>query len=69
MTAMEKEWPEVNIWTEAVNVNKDEYYGGTFTGNKCKKLLKETDLLRSLCPSHVLKYVKVLKSFEGVVNA
>ena len=66
---MEKEWPEVNIWTEAVNVNKDEYYGGTFTGNNCKKLLKETDLLRSLCPSHILKYVKVLKSFEGVVNA
>ena len=69
MTAMEQEWPGVSSWTNAINVDKDDYYGGTFTGNKCKKLLQETDLLRSICPPHILKYVDVLQTFEAVVNS
>ena len=66
---MEKEWPDAINWTRACNIEKDEYHGGTFNGNSCRKLLKNTDLLRSMCPIVCLKYVSVLKAFNCVVES
>ena len=67
--AMEKEWPDVANWTRACRVEKDEYHGGTFNGNSCRKLLRSSDLLRSICPPMCLKYADVFKAFNCVVES
>ena len=66
---MEKEWPQVTSWTQACSVEKDEYYGGTFNGNCCRKLLKNADLLRRICPPMFLKYADMFKAFNCVVES
>ena len=66
---MERDWPDCAKWAQLCNVEKDEYYGGTFNGNSCRKLLKNTDLLRSICPPIGLKYVSVFQAFNNVVES
>ena len=66
--AMEREWPDASKWTTGCHVEKDEYHGGTFNGNACRKLLKNTELLQLTCPMHCLKYVEVFRAFKCVVD-
>jgi len=44
-------------------------HGGSFTGNSCKKLLKNLDFLEENLPISLLKYVTCLKAFDDVTKS
>ena len=67
--AIEKEWAGVSCWAELCNIQHQAYHGGSFDGNSCRKLLKNVDKLRSICPIQILKFVKALYDFEKVVTS
>lgn len=59
-------WPGVTVWIEKCHVVREAMHGGSFTGNSCKKLLSNLDLLQSLCPLSCLKYVEAFRAFAKV---
>ena len=62
-------WPDASTWTDAIHVTREAMHGGSFTGNSCKKLLNNTDILENLAPQECGRYVTVLKSLKDVVDA
>lgn len=66
---IEKEWPGVNEWAKACHVEREAYHGGSFNGNSCKKLLSKVDLLASISPIQIAKYIPVLRNFAKVVSS
>ena len=45
------------------------FHGGTLTGNDCRKLLRNVDKLRAICPLHCLDYVASFSAFNDVVES
>ena len=67
---MEKIWPESEEWLNVCNVKKEEYHGGTFAGNECRRLLKNVDRLEALSPqADCVKFVTAFRSFDAVVSS
>lgn len=60
--------PDIALkWAKNCNLERHAYHGGCFNGNACRKLLKQVDILASMCPLDCLKYVHVLRNFNNVV--
>ena len=69
-TSLEQEWPESEEWLDACNVKKEEYHGGSFSGNDSRRLLVNVKRLEALKPpSFVEKYIVAFKSFNSVVES
>ena len=66
---MKKIWPNADSWLRACNIKQDPQYGGTLNGNGCRKLLRSTDKLASLCGLDCLPFVGAFKAFEKVVES
>lgn len=66
---LNKVWPECQRWADAVNVTREAYHGGSFTGNSCRKLLKGLDVLQELCPSSCTNFVLAFQSLREVVES
>ena len=65
---LESVWPENETWTKSCNVKKTDYHGGQFTGNDCRKLLKNVDKIEN--PTGMVRnYVDAFDAFNDVVNA
>jgi hypothetical protein len=56
-----------NRWLDAYAVQRDEFHGGSFTGNASRKLLRCADLLRSIFPLEALPFVAAFDAFSQVV--
>ena len=56
-------------WLDACYIEKENYHGGTFTGNQARILLKNIDLLQSICSLSCLPFVAVLRSLNRLVKA
>ena len=63
---MANEWKDSDKWLAARNVLQEALHGGSFTGNSCRILLKKVDLLQSICPLDVMKYVHAFRAFVMV---
>ena len=48
--ALSKVWPGGIRWLESLNLIKAEYFGGTFEGNECRKILKNVKSLKENIP-------------------
>lgn len=66
---MESRWPGAAQWLAACSVEQDVYHGGTFNGNNSRKLLRNIDILRGMCPLDCLQYVTILDTFNNVVES
>ena len=64
-----KVWPQSEDWLKSCFVKKSEYHGGSFEGNDCRKLLKNTNLLRELCPKEHEQYVNTFSFFNDLVSS
>lgn len=63
------EWGGSDRWPKKLHLEREAYYGGSFTGNSCMILLKNVDTLQSICPLHCLRYVDAFRKFYRVVNS
>ena len=66
---MNKFWPQSEDWLKLCFVKKSDYHGGAFEGNDCRKLLKNTDSLREICPKEHKRYFDTLSYFNDVVSS
>ena len=67
---LEAFWPACEEWLDLCNVKKEDYHGGTFAGNACRKLLKNVARLEALnIPEKYKKFVTTFNSFNNVVSA
>ena len=64
--ALTEKWKGSSEWLKRCHVEREAFLGGSFTGNSCKILLNNVDLLRSMCPIDCLPYVDALQSFSQV---
>ena len=62
-------WSGCEAWIQACNVVKDDYHGGAFEGNECRKLLKNVAKLRSIIPEQFIGYADTLEKIDKVVKA
>ena len=62
-------WPNAHTLLKACNVECESYHGLSFTGNDARHLLKNVDMLQSMCPLECLKYVRAFRAFERVVTS
>ena len=53
----------------ACHIKRSEYHCGQFEGNDCRKLLKNLDKLRAICPQHMTNYAVTFERLNGVVEA
>ena len=58
-----KVWPQGEDCLKSCFVKKSEYHGGSFEGNDCRKLLKNSNLLTELCPKEHEQYVNTFFFF------
>ena len=66
---MSKVWPGSEAWLKACFVKKEEYHGGVYEGNDCRKLLKKIDSLREICPEKHQGFVRTYSNFNDVVTS
>ncbi len=66
---LQREWAECHEWLDACGVQRDEYHGGSFTGNASCRLLRSTDQLRSMCPLAGLPFAAAFCAFDRVVQS
>ena len=67
---LETKSPEIaQRWLRECHILKDEYHGGTFTGNNARTLLKKVDLLASFCSLDCLPYVEAFRALDRVVHS
>ena len=69
LSGMKKIWPNADSWLQACNIKEDPQHGGSLNGNGCRKLLRNTDKLASLCGLDCLPFVRAFKAFEKVVKS
>ena len=59
---LEKVWVDVIQWPSSVYIEREAIHGGSFTGNACRKLLRNVDALEEIIPSEpVLIYTQKSK--------
>ena len=61
--------PEVDRFLKTIHVEREAMHGGSFTGNSCKTILRNTKLLEEMAPTNCSKYIKALKRFGDVVSS
>ena len=67
---MNKVWPQSDDWLKSCFVRKKkDYHGGAFEGNGCRKLLKNIDNLKQICPEEHALFVDAFSTFNDVVSA
>lgn len=67
---LENELPDLaNDWRINCNLQKQQFHGGHFNGNACRKLLKHINFLEENLPLNKMNYFKVFDSFNKVVIA
>lgn len=64
-----KVWPECHRWADAVNVTREVYHGGFFTGISCRKLLESHDLFEELCPDSYMIFLQAFRALREVVTS
>ncbi len=66
-------WPDTKEWEQACHVEKDAQFGGSFDGNACRRLLKNSDILdRIVCSNGLFeckKFVTAFKALDKVVES
>ena len=61
-------WPDSEEWLKSCSVKKEEYHGGSFSGNNSRRLLQNVTRLAALSPpASYGKFVGAFKSFKEVV--
>lgn len=68
-TGMLSVWPDAAKWPLTCNVMADPMHGGTFNGNGCRELLKQTDILQAEANIAAQPFVATFKSLEAVVSS
>ena len=58
---------EFEIINAKWHIKREEYQGGSFNGNDCRKLLKNVHILEQSCPFR--GYVEAFNAFNGVVES
>lgn len=66
---LKKAWPKADEWANLCNVEKEQYYGGVFNGNSCKKLLKNIAILTDSLRCEKAEYCKAFQDFSDAVDA
>ena len=61
-----KVWPQAEKWSDILHIKREEYHGDQFNGNECRKLLKNTSVLREIAPTPNLKIQKFIEAFEMI---
>ena len=69
LTALESVWPAVMEWESSCHVQRDPEFGGTFDGNACRRLLKNTDMLDSLVLLEFKKFVTAFRCLDHVIHS
>ena len=64
-----KRWSGCKSWLTSIHVKKADYFGGTFEGNDCRKMLKNIEKLENICPDMFRGYVDTFKKFNEVVSS
>ena len=67
--ALSKVWPGCIAWLQSLNLYKEEYFGGTYEGNECRKILKNIDSLKQKCPREFAQFVTTFETFNEVVKS
>ena len=65
---LSKVWTACEEWIQRLHIKKEEYHGGTFNGNDCRKLLKHVSILKEIAPTPSLKVTKFIDAFEAFNN-
>ena len=61
-------WDDSEVWLKSCNVKKTDYHGGQFTGNDCRKLLKNVAKIPN--PTGMVKnYADAFTAFNDVVSS
>jgi len=64
--ALIKKWPEALQWADTCSVTREAIHGGSFTGNSCRKLLRNVNQLEQMCPPECIPFVKTFQAFNRV---
>ena len=67
--ALSKLWPPCEQWIQKLHIKRDEYHGGAFNGNDCRKLIKNVSVLEDIPPPEFHGFVDTFKSFDNVVKS
>ena len=71
--ALFKVWPSCVEWINRLYIKREEYHGGSFNGNDCRKLLKNIAVLEEISASslspQVPMYIETFKAFNEVVTS
>ena len=62
-------WPRSEEWLKSCFIKRSEYHGGSFEGNECRKLLKNIESLKQLCPPKYTPFVDMFSSFNDVITS
>lgn len=60
-------WDDVSKWPNSLYIQQTGFHGGDFIGGDCLKLLRNVDVLASICPLHIVPFVQALRDFHQVV--
>ena len=65
-------WSDAEMWPSFLNIKQSPHHRGQFEGNKCRKLLKNVDLLQQLAKSRsafqVFGIIDLLRKFDSVLK-
>ena len=63
---MKKEWPGIDKWLKIINIEQVKYHGGSFNGNDCNKMLEKIDVLQSIAPLSIQKFIHAMRALNLV---
>ena len=61
--------PDCERWSKHLHLKREDYHGGLFNGNDCRKLLKNVSILEEIAPPKSVEFVTTFKAFNKVVEA
>ena len=65
-----KVWNKVEQWAKKLNFERAKYYGGTFSGNQCRNMLRRIDILESLgLPPQYYDFLRTLSALDTVCHS
>ena len=67
--ALKEAWPQADEWLHCCSIYRESLYGGSFTGNSSRKLLKSTQVLEDISPQNCVIFVKAFEDFNKVVES
>ena len=56
-------------WLKGFGILRKGYHGGTYDGNACRNLLKQTGELRKVLPTNLVPLIETMVKFDAVVHS